>query len=167
MKPKDVIELLGLQKHPREGGYFRETYRSDGTTDGTIATHGGVRNYSTCIYYLVTAQEFSEFHRLKTDEVFHFYAGDAVDLHMIESSGNLVTLGLGSDLSKGDRPQAVVPQNTWQGLCLKEGGAWALLGCTVAPGFDYLDYEHGSAESLLKEFPSLRNIILKLTRSSQ
>jgi len=167
MKAKDVIELLGLQKHPREGGYFRETYRSSGTTKDAIPTHGGIRNYSTAIYYLVTAQEFSEFHRIKSDEIFHFYSGDAVNLHVIEARGNLVTLGLGSDLSKGDRPQALVPQNTWQALCLQDGGEWALLGCTVAPGFDYQDYEHSSAQSLLKEFPSLRDIILKLTRSSQ
>jgi uncharacterized protein len=167
MDAKDVIELLRLQKHPREGGYFRETYRSAGNTENTVATHGGVRNYSTCIYYLVTANEFSELHRIKTDEIFHFYAGDAVSLHMIEENGQLVTIGLGTDLNKGNRPQAVVPQNTWQGLCLQEGGKWALLGCTVAPGFEYVDYEHSSAEALLKEFPSLRDIILKLTRSSQ
>lgn len=136
MDAKDVIELLGLQKHPREGGYFRETYRSQGKTENTVATHGGVRNYSTCIYYLVTANEFSELHRIKTDEIFHFYAGDAVNLHLIEENGKLVTVELGNDLSKGNGPQAVVPQNTWQGLCLQEGGTWALLGCTVAPALN-------------------------------
>ena len=105
--------------------------------------YGGPRRAGTAIYYLLEPGTFSEMHKLKSDELFHFYAGDPVEQIQLFGSGAGERILLGSDLAAGQRPQVVVRRGVWQGARLVEGGAWALLGCTVTPGFEYADYEEG------------------------
>src|SRR6186997_2398350 len=130
-----------------EGGYFVETYRS--TAALSPAGYSGERALSTAIYYLITPQSFSAMHRLPGDEIFHHYLGDAVEMLLLHPTGRIETLSLGKEIATGERPQIVVPGGVWQGSRLVAGGQFALLGCTMAPGFDYADYEHGRRTELI------------------
>jgi predicted cupin superfamily sugar epimerase len=154
----EVKRRLGLAPHPREGGWFVRTYESE-----TMA-EGGARRTGTAIYYLLEPGTFSEMHRLASDEVFHFYAGDPVEQLQLFPDGTGLRVLLGNDLATGARPQVVVPAGVWQGARLVEGGAWALLGCTVSPGFEFEDYESGTAEALEKIWPEWTGAIHVLTR---
>lgn len=118
----------------------------------------------TAIYYLLEPGTFSEMHRLKSDEVFHFYAGDAVEQAQLFADGEGRRVVIGNDLGAGERPQVVVPRGVWQGARLVEGGRWALLGCTVSPGFEYEDYEGGLAEDLVAGWPEWEREIRGLCR---
>ena len=162
---EEVKALLRLTPHPAEGGYFTETYRSEErVAKGALpARYAGARAFGTAIYYLLTPDTVSAMHRLASDEVFHFYLGDPVEmLHLFpDGSGRVVTLG--TDLLQWMRPQAVVPRGVWQGSRLVPGGRFALLGCTVAPGFDFADYEQARREDLLAAYPEYRERILPLT----
>lgn len=155
-----LIEALDLAPHP-EGGYYRETFRAELVIGGL--PHGGPRAASTAIYYLLPAGSFSALHRVRSDEVWHHYDGDPVDLHLLEVDGDyrVVRLGRGWDL--GERPQRVVPGGVWQ-AATTTGGRFALCGCTVAPGFDFTDFELASRAELLERFPSQRAAITSLTR---
>jgi hypothetical protein len=166
MTADDVIAVLGLQPHPVEGGFFRETYRSaDRFPPAALPTrYGGPRSAGTAIYYLLNPSTFSALHRLPTDEVFHFYLGDPVEMLWLAPDGSGRTVVLGPNLGTGHRPQVVVPRDTWQGACLMPGGAWALLGTTMAPGFDYADYETGGREELCRQYPAWADRINRLTR---
>lgn len=164
----DIIKKLGLEPLPEEGGYFRETYRND--SPGVPARHFGipsdsVRRISTAIYYVVTPRSFSALHRIRSDEVFHFYAGDPVEMIQISDKGVLRKLVIGPDVMNGQVPQVVVPREHWQGLRLREGGQWALLGTTVAPGFEFEDFETVEREQMVISFPELRESITKFTRA--
>jgi len=159
MTAEDVIEQLKLQPHPIEGGYFRETYRSSTTHQ----RHGSVRSVSTAIYYLLTPKTVSAMHRLPGDEIFHFYFGDPVQMLQLWPDGSTKTLTLGIDLKAGNVPQLVVPGGVWQGSVLADGGSFALLGCTMAPGFDYVDYEAGERAELIAKYPSANDMIERLT----
>jgi hypothetical protein len=163
MTADEIRRLLGLAPHP-EGGYFRETYRAAETLPRAAlpARYAGDRAVSTAIYYLLTPDTFSALHRLASDEVFHFYAGDPVDMLLLRDGGGEV-LTLGSDLAAGMQPQVVVPAGVWQGARLRAGGAWALLGTTVAPGFDFADYETGARAALQRAWPDLADAIASLT----
>jgi predicted cupin superfamily sugar epimerase len=158
--------LLGLKPLPIEGGYFAETYRSAETIPlGALpARFGGPRSVGTGIYYLLTPDTFSALHRLRSDEIYHFYLGDPVELVELwpDGSGRQVTLG--TDLLGGMQPQLVVPHGVWQGSRLRPGGRFALLGTTMAPGYDLTDFEAGKRESLLQAHPQFREAILALTR---
>jgi predicted cupin superfamily sugar epimerase len=159
MTADEVIELLKLQPHPVEGGYFRETYRCA----DSLVRNGGRRSISTAIYYLLTPKTVSALHRLPGDEVFHFYAGDPVRMLQLWPNGSTRTLVLGTDLKAGQVPQLVVPGGVWQGSVLVDGGAWALLGATMAPGFDYADYVAGNRTELVARYPSEVRMIERLT----
>src|SRR5262245_28578398 len=161
----DVIRLLQLQPHPREGGYFRETYRAaEAIANEALAErYAGSRSHGTAIYYLLTPTTFSALHRLASDEIFHFYAGDPVRMLQLFPDGSGKTIVLGSDLARGHVPQLVVPRVVWQGSTLEPGGAYALMGCTVAPGFEYADYETGRRDELLAKFPEFAEWIRRLT----
>ncbi len=164
MNPEELIRQLNLKAHPVEGGFFRETYRSeDCIAAGTIADLDEERNCSTAIYYLLTPDTFSELHRLTSDEVFHFYGGDAVEMLHLSPNGTSQVFRLGAHILDGELCQLVVPKNTWQGCRLVDGGRYALLGCTVSPGFDFKDYESGSRSELLMKYPEQKDRILKLT----
>ncbi len=161
----ELIRLLQLQPHPREGGYFRETYRaSEGYPAAVLPQrYGGPRSASTAIYYLLTPGTCSALHRLATDEVFHFYLGSPVRMLQLLPDGQGREIVLGPDLLRGQSPQVVVPRGVWQGSLLEPGGAFALLGCTVAPGFDYSDYEGGARAALLARYPAFADLITRLT----
>ena len=146
---QDWIELLGLVKHP-EGGYYRETYRSAATV--------GARAVSTAIYFLLPAGEVSSLHRIKSDELWHFYAGNPLTIHII--AGRCSTIALNAD-----NPQTVVPAGNWFGATVETG--FALVGCTVAPGFDFCDFEMASRPALLAAYPQHRRIIERLTKLTE
>jgi predicted cupin superfamily sugar epimerase len=161
---EDLIARLGLQPHPKEGGFFRETYRAaEHLAAGHLpGRYGGDRSVSTAIYYLLTPGTFSALHRLASDEVFHFYLGDPVRMLQLEG-GQGREIVLGPDLAAGQELQVVVPRGVWQGSLLEPSGSFALLGCTVAPGFDYADYEHGRREELIRDYPEHAPMISRLT----
>jgi predicted cupin superfamily sugar epimerase len=154
----DIISLLHLEPLPNEGGFFRQTYASAGTLPGG-------RPAGTAIYFLITPEGFSALHTLATEEVWHFYAGDPVEhvvLDAITHTG--IKTRLGSDLSQGQRPQLVVPAQACQGARLVSGGSWALLGCTMSPGWDEREFRLGDRDTLLAQFPKWAADILALTR---
>ena len=168
MSAQEIIAKLALQPLPEEGGYYKETYRhstSLPTKDVGIDAEG-MRSIATAILYMVIPSSFSALHRIKSDEIFHFYSGDPVEMIQIDSNGKVQKYLIGSDVAEGHTPQVIVPAGTWQGLRLKEGGSWALLGTTVSAGFDFQDFEMSDREKLLKLYPNLRDAILKFTRAS-
>ncbi|SRR5579871_682673 len=158
MTADEVIKLLGLKPHP-EGGYYRETYRSP----AAIPASDPPRVYSTAIYYLLVPGAVSKLHRLTADEVFHFYLGDPVTWVLLGADGKVGKVTLGAVLAKGHQLQMVVPAGTWFGGFLNEGGKFALMGTTVAPGFEFQDFEMGKREALLKAFPRAEKEIFDLT----
>jgi predicted cupin superfamily sugar epimerase len=160
------IEKLALVKHP-EGGYFRETYRSDGIIPVNALPAGfeGMRCYATAIYFLLHGDDFSAFHRIKSDELWHFYAGSSLIVHVIDKDGDYHQIKLGDNPDNGETLQAVVKAGCWFGACLSVPGSYALVGCTVAPGFDFRDFEMGDGKELIRHHPEHAAIIGKLTRS--
>lgn len=162
MTAAEIIELLELEPLPWEGGFFRQTYKSAGTIPSSVL-HKTPHAFSTAIYYLVTPESFSALHRVSQDEVFHFYLGDAVEMWQVEDSGADRTILIGNDLQKGQRPQVVAPGGVWQGTRLVRGGRFALLGATVAPGYEQADFEIAARADLLKRFPQHRERILNFT----
>ncbi len=163
----DLIARLGLAPLPWEGGYYRETWRASvAFADGALpGAYDGPRDAGTAIYYLLTPDTLSKLHRLPSDEVFHFYLGDPVDLTLLGPDGGAQTHVLGSDLMGGQHVQFVVPGNTWFGARLSAGAThgYALMGTTVAPGFDFKDLEIGDADALIAEYPDAAAIIRALT----
>lgn len=160
MDIEEIKSLLHLQPHPREGGFFAETYRSAQTCD----TGAGGRSLATAIYYLLTSKSFSEMHRLPGDEIFHFYLGDPVEMLQLHPGGSSEIILLGADLASGMKLQHVVPGGIWQGSRLLTGGSFALLGTTMSPGFAYEDYESGKSGDLLRQWPQRKEMIRALTR---
>jgi uncharacterized protein len=161
----DLIRALNLQPHPMEGGYFRETYRSTETlAAGSLrAGFSGPRSLKTAIYYLLTPWTFSAMHRLPGDEMFHFYLGHPVRMLQLWPDGSAHTVFLGSDVLGGQQPQVVVPGGVWQGCRLVPGGEFALMGTTMAPGFDSADYKTGVREDLMARYPEEAEMIQQLT----
>ena len=158
------IKSLRLEPHP-EGGHYREVYRSAEFVSGRDLPprYGGRRPFSTSIYFLLKAGEISRLHRLKADEVWHFYAGGPVRLSMISPDGILTTVRLGRHPEEGTRLQTVVPSGFWFGAELVRRRSYALVGCTLAPGFDFADIELGRCADLIELYPRHKNIILRLT----
>ena len=159
------IEKLGLEAHP-EGGYYRQTYRADLILAKESLPDGftGMRAVSTAIYFLLQGEEFSAFHRLRSDEVWHFYVGSALVVHVIEEDGRYSEILLGSDPEAGEVLQAVVKAGCWFGSRVRDGRGFALVGCTVAPGFDFEDFEMAKREELVREYPQHWGVIEELTR---
>lgn len=174
MTAEEIIACLGLRPLPIEGGYYAETYRAPETLAAAALPprYRGPRALSTSIYYLLTPTTCSILHRLRGDEVYHFYLGDPVELVLLFGDGGEMSSGrgerrlLGPDLRRGERPQAVVPAGTWQGSRLVAGGRVALLGTTMAPGFDLDDFEAGERAALLRSHPGFRREIEALTRAT-
>jgi predicted cupin superfamily sugar epimerase len=161
-----IIHKLELLPHP-EGGYFKETYRSSGTipTESFVAGVKSDRNYSTSIYFLLTSGSFSAFHRIPQDEIWHFYDGSPLHLHSISPNGEYTQTVIGKNIGLDEIPQFVVPGGYWFGATVMNDDDYSLVGCTVAPGFDFLDFELGLREKLLSKFPQHHQIINRLTRS--
>lgn len=168
MTAEEVKHLLGLTPHPREGGWFVQTYAASETIASAAFAdlrYAGPRRTSTAIYYLLEPENFSEMHRLRSDEVFHFYAGDPVEMLQLAPDGRGRRIVIGNDLAAGQIPQVVVERDVWQGARLVHGGRWALLGCTVSPGFEYEDYESGNRRDLTAKWPAFAEKITTLTHS--
>jgi predicted cupin superfamily sugar epimerase len=165
---EELIHTLGLQPLPLEGGYYRETYRSADQLPGSVlpTRYGMDKSAGTAIFYLLTADTFSALHRLKTDEIFHFYLGDPVHMLQLLPDGQGRVITLGQDLPAGQHLQVLVSQGVWQGSLLAPGGTFALLGTTMAPGFDFADYEAGERDLLRAQYPSFAGWIERLTRSA-
>jgi predicted cupin superfamily sugar epimerase len=163
-----IIEALGLQPHPIEGGFFRETYRSAGAIPSsalpTECRTGSGRSFGTAIYYLLTRDTFSEMHRLPTEEVFHLYLGGPVRMLQLFPDGEGREVIIGSDVLAGQQPHVIVSPGVWQGSRLEPGAEFVLLGATMAPGFDYADYEQGRRGELMGQYPQYAAIIRELTR---
>ena len=160
-----IIKLYNMKPLPGEGGYYVETYRSAENIERTSLPerYDSDKSQSTAIFYLLTPDTRSRIHRLKSDEIYHFYMGDPVELVLIHPSGTIKVLFLGHDIRVGQFVQAVVPAGIWQGAYLLEGGQFALMGATVAPGFDFPDRELGTRKELLERYPQHNDIITSLT----
>jgi predicted cupin superfamily sugar epimerase len=159
---QDLVDRLDLLPHP-EGGFYKETYRSDLSQIPPDALKiGEQRNLSTAIYFLLTKGNFSAFHRIKQDELWHHYIGDPIAVHIISPEGKYAKLLLGKDLEKGELPQHMVKGGTW--FASETLGEYSLAGCTVAPGFDFADFEMAQREDLANHFPVHREIIGLFTR---
>jgi len=158
------IRKLGLEPHP-EGGYYRQTYRADLVLEGLPRQFSGPRAASTAIYFLLEGENFSAFHRLRSDEVWHFYLGATVTVHVIEADGRYSQVQLGSDPEAGEVLQAVVKAGRWFASQIKDGRSFALVGCTVVPGFDFEDFELAERDRLVELYPPHRDVITKLTRT--
>ena len=159
MSAQPIIHQLQLLPHP-EGGYYRETYRAA----PTLATAAGqTRNVSTAIYYLLENEDKSHFHRIKSDELWFFHQGQPLEIVLLPD-GQLSRIVLGNDLAAGAVPQAVIPANTWFAAHLPQGTGYALVSCTVAPGFDFLDFELAERAALTREFPHLAEVVTQFTK---
>ena len=162
---KTIVEKLQLKPHP-EGGFFIEVYRSN-----EILNSGSLpkrylsdRNISTSIYYLLENKQFSAFHKLKSDETWHFYFGSSLLLHVIDENRNYKKIILGNDFTNGEVFQVTVLRNNWFAAEVSDKDSFSLIGATVAPGFDFNDFEMGERDKLINNFPEQENLITRLTR---
>ena len=162
------IETLQLEPHP-EGGYYRQTYRAELVIgrEALPRVFSGGRSVSTAIYFLLEGENFAALHRLRSDEMWHFYAGGALVVHGIEEDGRYSQILLGSDSEAAEVFQAVVKAGCWFGAEVKDPRTFALVGCTVSPGFDFADFEMGKREELLRKYPQHREVIERLTHAGQ
>lgn len=165
MTVQQLIQQYNLQPHP-EGGWYKETYKSDEYISGSTLPErfGGSRVFSTAIYFLLEQGNFSAFHRIKSDECWHFYAGDPLVVYVMQLNGRLDIIHLGNDIEKGQVFQFVVPANCWFASRPAPGSTFCFVGCTVAPGFDFTDFELAKASSLTALFPQQKVIIEELCR---
>jgi hypothetical protein len=159
------IQVLQLQRHP-EGGWFREVYRAQEAIPHQClpGRFTGDRSFSTAIYFLLKETDFSALHRINQDELWHFYDGTSLTIHMIDPAGNESSVKLGRNLQAGEALLAVVKAGWLFGATVDDSRSFALVGCTVAPGFDFADFEMPQRDRLLKEYPQQRQLIEKLTR---
>ena len=161
---EQIIQELDLQPHP-EGGYFKEIYRSVGeiNQDSLGVNYKGNRNYATSIYFLLTSDSFSAFHKINQDEIWHFYDGSPVKIHMISETGEYSNVIVGRNFRKGERPQFVVPGQHWFAATVINDNDYTLVGCTVSPGFDFKDFVLPKRKELISKYPQHEKIINTLT----
>jgi predicted cupin superfamily sugar epimerase len=165
--PEYWIRNLNLKQHP-EGGFFSETYRSDETFDGNVFSEKftGQRSLSTAIYFLLKGNQISQFHRLKSDELWHFYYASSLTVHTIDQAGTYFTICLGSDHEKGEVFQTVIKKGIWLGATVNNIESFSLVGCTLSPGFDFKDFELADQKNMLEKYPQHELIIKKLTNAN-
>lgn len=157
------IDQLDLKAHP-EGGFYRETYRSNDLIPiGTFDRFPYLRNTSTAIYFLLPSEKISAFHRILSDELWFFHAGSSLLIHSLDNVSGLQTHRLGLDIEKGDQPQITIPAQCWFGSEVEDPESYSLVSCTVAPGFDFTDFEMAKREKLSEEYPEHKELIKKLT----
>ncbi len=166
MTSQEIIQKFNLNKHP-EGGYYKETHRSSGIIKNENLSDNfiGDRNYSTCIYFLLTSDKFSAFHKINQDEIWHFYLGTTLKLHMIAPNGEYSFVLIGNNLKEDEHPQFIVPAQYWFAAEVIKKDSFAFTGCTVAPGFDFNDFVLPKSTELIQLFPQHSEVILKLTHS--
>ncbi|GIV46282.1 MAG: hypothetical protein KatS3mg036_1100 [Ignavibacterium sp.] len=162
-KARYYIDKLGLQKHP-EGGYYREIYRAGEMffTETVPAKKLNKKNISTSIYFLLSGRDKSLFHRLKSDEIWHFYDGCDVKIYIIDNYGELKEEQIGKTREVF---QYVIPKNNWFAAELTDKNSFALVGCTVSPGFDFKDFELARRDKLLQKFPDYEKLIKRFTKA--
>ncbi|OYU53791.1 MAG: hypothetical protein CFE25_16985 [Chitinophagaceae bacterium BSSC1] len=162
---EDIVAHYQMLQHP-EGGYYKETYRSAEwiPQQGLPNRFEGDRYFGTAIYFLLDQGNFSAFHRIKSDEIWHFYAGQALEIFVLHGSGELQIISLGNQIQAGETFQATVPAGAWFASRPAANTSFSLVGCTVAPGFDFADFELAKAEELAKLFPQHTNLIRELCR---
>lgn len=166
MEIETIIKKLELVEHP-EGGFFRETYRSKSVIPGTAlpnAFNSGERNYATMIYFLLHGANFSAFHKIRSDEGWHFYMGSPVRIVEITTAGLLKETVLHNDIANGATPQYMVPAGNWFASEVLGREGYALVGCTVSPGFDFQDFELADRAALIAEYPDYSELINRFTR---
>ena len=159
---EDVIKKLGLVPLPEEGGFYKETYRSNRKI---FSKHLGDKSECTAIYYLITDESFSALHLVDQDEIFHFYAGSPVEMFQIDKEGKGSKVIIGNDIFEDQIPQIIVPHGIWQGTKLLNPtkGSWALLGCTVSPGFEFENFHIKPRAELQAIYPHLSSEIERFT----
>lgn len=160
-----LIQQYNLQPHP-EGGWFKETYKCHEYIPASALPKrfGSNRAFSTAIYFLLEQGNFSAFHRIKSDECWHFYAGDPLRVYVLQPNGHLDIIDQGNDIFQGQQFQYIVPANCWFASRPLPGSSFCFVGCTVAPGFDFADFEMADAASLIAKYPQYQNIIKELCR---
>jgi uncharacterized protein len=165
LSPQQLIQQYSLQPHP-EGGWYMQTYKSNEMiAAGALPDRfAGSRPFSTAIYFLLEQENFSAFHCIKSDECWHFYAGDPLHIYVLQQNGMLVTVTLGNEIEKGQLFQYVVPANCWFASRPATGSTFSFVGCTVAPGFDFDDFEMADTNALVKLYPQHQIIIRQLCR---
>ncbi len=165
-KINEIVSKLQLKPHP-EGGFYKETYRSLQKIPQKVlgAAFTGDRNCCTGIYFLLTSQNFSAFHRIKQDEIWHYYSGSSLYVHVISTDGVYNRYSVGMNLEEEELPQLVVPAGSWFASSVKNGNDYSLVGCTVSPGFDFDDFELADRKELINEFPDHKEVIAQFTRS--
>ncbi|MCA0431151.1 MAG: cupin domain-containing protein [Bacteroidetes bacterium] len=156
-----LVNRFNLLPHP-EGGFYKETYRNENKE--LFTNFNGKRNLSTAIYFLIEQNNFSAFHKIKSDEMWHFYYGDALEVIEINEIGELKHTVIGNQIQKGETFQYNVKANTWFASRVYKNGTFSFVGCTVAPGFDFLDFELASASDLILNYPQHKQVIMQLTR---
>lgn len=162
---EQIIEMFSMRPLEPEGGHYVETFRAEESVAADVQSglSGAKKSLYTSILYLLTPDAQSMLHRLPSDEIYHFYMGDPVNLLLLHPSGQVELLTLGHNLQAGERVQIRVPRGVWQGALLRDGGTFALLGTTMAPGFDRSDYEAGNRQELTDCFPGFADLIARLT----
>ncbi len=163
-QPAQLVEHLGLTRHP-EGGWYRQTYRAALTHERLPDRYSGARSASTAILFLLEAGDFSALHTIASDELWHFYLGDPLTVVQLSESGERTDIVLGQDVLGGQQVQACVPHGTLFGAFVAAPGAWSLVGCTVAPGFDFDDFVMPKRQELLARHSANTDIIERLTRA--
>lgn len=164
MDAEELIKHFKLEKHP-EGGYFREIYRSDGIipSENLCNKFIGDRNFATSIYFLLTSDSFSAFHKINQDEIWHFYSGSTLKIHLISPEGEYSFVLIGNDFKNGEVPQFTVPAQHYFAAEVLIEDSFAFVGCSVSPGFDFRDFTLPSYKKLVAEFPKHEIIIKRLT----
>ena len=162
---RQLIQQYNLRPHP-EGGWYSQTYKSNEVIEGDAlpGRFGGSRAFSTAIYYLLEQGNFSAFHRIKSDECWHFYSGDPLFVYIIEQNGELKVISLGNDFVKEQSFQYVVPANCWFAGRPAAGSEYCFVGCTVSPGFEYEDFDLANGDDLSNAYPQHKGIIKELCR---
>jgi uncharacterized protein len=165
-KTDEIIRNLRLIPHP-EGGFYRETYRSPDEIeqDDLDEEFNGRRSFSSCIYFLLTSDSFSAFHKIRQDEIWHYYDGSPIRLHMIDGKGVYSDVIIGIEFIEGQVPQFVISAGTWFAAEVVNENDYTLLGCTVSPGFDFKDFTLAKRNDLMRSFPEHSDIIVRLTRN--
>lgn len=164
MDAQEIIDYFGMQPLSQEGGWYVETYRAAESIKkaGLNVRYSGDRDHSTAILYLLTSDTVSKMHRVKSDEIFHYHLGDPVKMLRLYPDGSGQEVVIGPDILNGQQVQVIVPHGVWQGGRLLDDGAWCLMSCTVAPGFEFDDYEHGQSDLLIEQWPSFADLIRQL-----
>lgn len=164
MEAEQIIKRLGLEPLENEGGFYYETYVSGEiiSREGLPGRYKSEKPFSTAIYYLLTPDTKSRLHRLPSDEIYHFYSGDPVQMLLLYPNGNSSIIFLGQDIMSGQRVQVIIPRGVWQGSFLIEGGKYALMGTTVSPGYDISDFEGADPEDLKNFYPQHSELIDRL-----